>query len=118
MGGKQIGRSSLYEVDQWIEKPQKDQAPSNLAIAGRYLFTPEIFKMLNKTTPGLNNEVQLTDAMRSLLLEQKMYGLRFEGKRYDIGNKLDFIKTNLLFGLHDDILGEELRIWLKNHKEH
>jgi UTP--glucose-1-phosphate uridylyltransferase len=117
MGGKQIENSTLYEVAQWIEKPHKDQAPSNLAIAGRYLFTPEIFKMLDKTTPGLNNEVQLTDAMRSLLLEQKMYGLRFEGKRYDIGNKLDFIKTNLLFGLHDKILGEDLRIWLENHKE-
>ena len=65
----------------------------------------------------MNNEVQLTDAMRSLLLEQKTYGLRFEGKRYDIGNKLDFIKTNLIFGLHNDILGKELRSWLNNHLE-
>jgi UTP--glucose-1-phosphate uridylyltransferase len=114
MGGHQINGTSLYEVDQWIEKPQKDQAPSNLAIAGRYLFTPEIFEMLEKTQLGLNNELQLTDAMRLLLKEQKMYGLHFEGKRYDIGNKLDFIKTNLIFGLRSHEMGDEILAWLKN----
>ena len=69
--------------------------PSNLAIAGRYVFRPEIFRYIDETTPGKNDEIQLTDAMVRMLADRGMYGLRFAGKRYDIGNKLDFIKTKI-----------------------
>ena len=73
--------------------------------------------MLEKTPAGINNEVQLTDAMRLLLEIQPMYGLHFKGKRYDIGNKLDFIKTNMIFGLRNPEIGKELNEWLKELKD-
>jgi UTP--glucose-1-phosphate uridylyltransferase len=117
MGGERIDGSSVYRVHEWIEKPDIDKSPSNLVIAGRYLFTPQIFKLLEKTPVGLNNEIQLTDAMRLLLQKQEMYGLHFNGKRYDIGNKLDFIRTNLIFGLRDPELGRNLLKWLKTEIE-
>lgn len=112
MGGKKIG-DHLYEVEEWVEKPSVEKAPSNLVIAGRYVFTPEIFDLLEVIPTGVNNEIQLTDAMRLLLKEQKMYGHHFAGKRYDVGNKLDFIKTNVAFGLQHPEFGEALREWLK-----
>jgi UTP--glucose-1-phosphate uridylyltransferase len=96
-----------------VEKPSMKDAPSNLAIASRYIFTPEIFDYLDKTTPGVNNEIQLTDAMRDMVKKHAMYGLRFEGKRYDIGNKLDFIKTNIEFGLKHKEIAKELKDYLK-----
>jgi UTP--glucose-1-phosphate uridylyltransferase len=104
----------LYKAKDFIEKPSIDEAPSDLAIASRYVFTPEIFEFLEKTSPGKNNEIQLTDAMRALLSVQDVYGLHFDGKRYDVGNKLDFIKTNVIFGLKTDDIKDELRDWLKN----
>ena len=113
MGGQVVEKSKVYKVNEWIEKPSPEKTPSNLVIAGRYIFTPEIFEMLEKTPAGINNEVQLTDAMRLLLEIQPMYGLHFKGKRYDIGNKLDFIKTNLIFGLRNPDLGPELKKWLE-----
>ncbi len=97
----------------WIEKPSVEEAPSNLAVASRYLFTPEIFDYLENTSPGKNNEVQLTDAMREMVKMHPMFGLKFKGKRYDIGDKLGFLKTNIEFGLNDREIGEELRAWLK-----
>lgn len=97
----------------FIEKPSLEDAPSNLAIASRYIFTPQIFTYLEKTTRGLNNEIQLTDAMRSMVKDHSIYGVRFTGKRYDVGNKLDFIKTNIEFGLKNDEIGEELKDYLK-----
>ncbi len=97
----------------WIEKPSVEEAPSNLAVASRYLFTPEIFDYLENTSPGKNNEVQLTDAMREMVKTHPMFGLKFKGKRYDIGDKLGFLKTNIEFGLNDREIGEELRAWLK-----
>lgn len=112
MGGKHVG-GHLYEVEEWIEKPSVEEAPSNLVIAGRYVFTPEIFDQIDVIPTGVNNEIQLTDAMRLLLKEQKMYGHHFIGKRYDVGNKLDFIKTNVLFGLQRQEFGKDLQQWLK-----
>jgi UTP--glucose-1-phosphate uridylyltransferase len=112
IGGEEIERD-VYKVDTFIEKPAIDKAPSNLAIASRYIFTPEIFTYLDRVKPGLNNEVQLTDAMHLMLQEHDMYGLRFNGKRYDIGSKIDFLKTNVIYGLKRDDLGEEFRNWLK-----
>jgi len=112
IGGKEID-TDVYKVESFIEKPDIEHAPSNLAIASRYIFTPEIFEYLDRVKPGLNNEVQLTDAMQLMLQEHDMYGLRFNGKRYDIGSKIDFLKTNVIYGLKRDDLGEEFRKWLK-----
>ena len=103
----------MIEIDQLIEKPSLEEAPSNLAIAGRYVFRAEIFDYIASTKPGKNDEIQLTDAMRAMLADRGMFGLRFAGKRYDIGNKLDFIKTNVEFGLKRDDIGEELADYLK-----
>ncbi|MFP6866914.1 MAG: sugar phosphate nucleotidyltransferase, partial [Roseibacillus sp.] len=100
-------------IDQLVEKPEIDEAPSSLAIAGRYVFHPAIFDYIAKTKPGKNGEIQLTDAMVPMLADRGMYGLRFAGKRYDIGNKLDFIKTNIEFGLKREDIGEELAEYLK-----
>lgn len=114
--GKPLDGNVLVARD-WIEKPSASEAPSNLAVASRYIFTPEIFTYLDKTPPGKNNEIQLTDAMRMLVKKQAMYGLIFNGKRYDIGNKLGFLKTNIIYGLNDEEIGDELRAWLKSFTE-
>lgn len=103
----------ILKAKGFIEKPSPGEAPSNYVVASRYVFTPEIFDFLDTTKPGKNNEIQLTDAMLALLSEQNMYGLNFDGKRYDVGNKLDFIKTNLIFGLKTPDIQDELRKWLK-----
>ena len=113
MGGTAVDENRLYKVDSWIEKPHPADAPSNLVIAGRYVFTPEIFHKLENVPTGVNNEIQLTDAMRLLLADQEMYGYLFDGKRFDIGNKLDFIKTNLLFGLARQEFSGDLKKWIK-----
>lgn len=113
MGGEAIDGNGLHKVNQWIEKPSPENAPSNLVIAGRYVFTPEIFDLLEVIPTGVNNEIQLTDAMRLLLKQQDMYGLHFDGQRFDVGNKLDFIKTNLLFGLKREEFRADLTEWLK-----
>ena len=104
---------NVVRAKNWIEKPSIEEAPSNLAVASRYLFTPEIFSYLETTEPGKNNEIQLTDAMREMVKNHPMYGLKFKGKRYDIGNKLGFLKTNIEFGLNDPEIGDELKGWLK-----
>lgn len=105
---------NVYVASDWIEKPSPEDAPSNLAVASRYIFSPEIFDYLDQTLPGKNNEIQLTDAMRKMVRDQAMYGLIFDGKRFDIGNKMGFLKTNLIYGLKDDEIGEDLRIWLRS----
>lgn len=111
--GKKLEKNVMIAED-FIEKPSVEEAPSNLAIASRYIFTPEIFDYLEKTKPGKNNEIQLTDAMRDMVRKYAMYGLRFKGTRYDIGNKLDFLKTNIIYGLMHEEIGEPLREWLKD----
>ena len=88
----------VLKARDFVEKPSPERAPSHLAFASRYVFTPAIFDYLLQTPRGLGNEIQLTDAMRLMVREQAMYGRRIDGVRYDIGNKLDFIKTNILFG--------------------
>lgn len=98
----------------FIEKPRPKEAPSNLAIASRYIFTPEIFGFLEKTPRGINNEIQLTDAMRAMAKKHAIYGFRFNGKRYDVGNKLDFIITNIEFGLKNKEIGKDLKEYLMN----
>lgn len=104
---------NVFKANDWIEKPSIKEAPSNLAIASRYIFTPEIFDYLEKTTPGKNNEIQLTDAMREMVKTHPMFGMKFKGKRYDIGDKMGFLKTNIEFGLKDPEISETLKIWIK-----
>lgn len=112
LDGNQI-EGDLYKANAFVEKPSAEEAPSNLAISGRYIFTPEIFDYLRNTTPGLNNEIQLTDAMRAMVQEHDFYGWVYHGKRHDVGNTLDFIKTNVWLGLQRPDVGPKLREWLK-----
>jgi len=112
ISGKMID-GQLLLLDDLIEKPARENAPSNLAIASRYIFTPEIFDYLEKLKPGLNNEIQLTDAMSAMVKDHQIYGWKFEGKRYDIGSKIDFLKTNVTYGLKREDIGDEFRVWLK-----
>ena len=98
VGGEALS-DTLMRLDQMIEKPSIEAAPSNLAIAGRYILTPEIYRSLEKTPKGKNNEIQLTDAMLHLLRTESLFAHTIEGKRYDIGNKLDFLKTTVDFAL-------------------
>ncbi len=102
----------VYRVKDFIEKPEPDEAPSNLAFAGRYVFMPDIFDFLIQTARGKNNEIQLTDAMRSMARSRPMFGTRIDGKRHDIGNKLDFIKTNIHYALKHPEMKDELARYL------
>ena len=105
--------NGVVKANDFVEKPAPEDAPSDLAIASRYVFTPEIFDYLDKTPKGKGNEIQLTDAMRLMVKDQPMYGLQFDGVRYDIGNKLDFIRTNVIYGLKHEEIGAPLKAWLK-----
>ena len=98
VGGEELS-DKIMRLSQLIEKPSIESAPSRLAIAGRYILTPSIYKALEKTPKGKNNELQLTDAMIELLKTEAIYSQTFDGKRYDIGNKLDFIKTTIEYAL-------------------
>ena len=98
VGGKNL-TDRIMELNALVEKPAVDKAPSNLAIAGRYILTPQIFQCIEQTAKGKNNEVQLTDALLLLLKRENVLSYAIEGKRYDIGNKLDFLKTTVEFAL-------------------
>ena len=111
VGGEQIDERT-WRVDSMIEKPTLEEAPSRLAVASRYVLPPEIFQALDMTTPGKGGEIQLTDAIRILLADRSIYGYRINGVRHDIGNKLDFLKTSVLFGLKHGDIGDELKAWL------
>ncbi|MGI8686387.1 MAG: UTP--glucose-1-phosphate uridylyltransferase GalU [Acidimicrobiales bacterium] len=95
-----------------VEKPKPDDAPSNLAVMGRYVFTPEIFDAIDGVGPGAGGELQLTDAIGLLLKEQTVYGYVFEDGRYDIGNKLDYLRATVELALERDDLGPEFRSFL------
>ena len=96
-----------------IEKPSVHDAPSNLAICGRYVFNPDIYDYLQKIGRGKNNEIQLTDAIRLMITEKVVHSLKIDGIRYDIGNKLDFLITNVEFALEREDLGPEFRAYLQ-----
>ena len=98
----------LYQVKNFVEKPKPGTAPSNLAILGRYVFTPEIFMYLDKQQIGAGGEIQLTDAIQQLNEIQRVFAYDFEGKRYDVGEKLGFIQTTLEFAMQDSELKESL----------
>ncbi len=104
---------TVMRIEDLVEKPSPEEAPSNLVIASRYVFTPRLFDCIARTGRGKNNEIQLTDAMRLLLREEAMYGLCFKGRRYDAGNTLDFLKTNIAFALKRDDLHAPLADYLK-----
>jgi UTP--glucose-1-phosphate uridylyltransferase len=100
-----------------VEKPKPAKAPSDLAIIGRYILSPAIFPALAETRPGAGGEIQLTDAMRSLVARERMLGYEFEGVRYDAGNKLGFLMANIAFALKDPELGPGLRAFLAKERK-
>src|SRR6185312_14703586 len=110
------GNGRLYDVKNMVEKPRLEEAPSNLAIIGRYILTPKIFEVLDRTPLGTGGELQLTDAMRLLLKQEKIYGYRYEGKRHDAGDKLGFLKATVEFALKRAELGGPFREYLKGLK--
>ena len=110
------GNNRLFEVRDLVEKPKFEEAPSNLAIIGRYILTPAIFEMLISITPGSGGELQLTDGLRALLKKEKIYGFTFEGKRHDAGDKLGFLKATVEFALKRSDLGGDFRGYLKTLK--
>jgi UTP--glucose-1-phosphate uridylyltransferase len=103
----------VYRIRDLVEKPKPGEAPSNLAIIGRYVLTPEIFTSLSAIEPGSGGEIQLTDALRHLLRSRPIYAYRFEGTRYDAGDRLGFLKATVEFALRRHGLGEKFREYLK-----
>ncbi|MFW6273358.1 MAG: UTP--glucose-1-phosphate uridylyltransferase GalU [Halanaerobium sp.] len=103
----------VYKVEDLVEKPSLEQAPSELAILGRYIITPDIFDILENTPPGKGGEIQLTDALKTLLDQRPVYGYDFEGKRYDVGNKMGFLKTTVELALAHEDLGADFKDYLK-----
>ena len=99
-----------------VEKPKPDVAPSNLAIVGRYVLPGKIFELLETTKPGAGGEIQITDAIEALLKQQKVYGYRFNGTRFDCGSKLGLVKATLHFALRDPTLADATREFVKNAK--
>jgi UTP--glucose-1-phosphate uridylyltransferase len=106
----------LYEITNLVEKPRFQDAPSKLAVIGRYVLTPTIFETLERTPLGAGGELQLTDGLRLLLQREKLYGYVFQGKRHDTGNKLGFLKATVEFAIKRPDLGGDLREWLKELK--
>jgi UTP--glucose-1-phosphate uridylyltransferase len=103
----------VYRIQDVVEKPSENEAPSNLAIIGRYILTPEIFPLLERTRSGRGGEIQLTDGIRHLLEQQPVYAYMFKGTRYDAGDKLGFLKATVEFALRRSDLGAEFRDYLK-----
>ena len=114
--GKPVPGSNgkLYEVMSLVEKPRPEEAPSNLAVIGRYILTPTVFETLSDIKAGAGGELQLTDGLKQLLKKEKIYGYVFEGKRHDTGDKLGFLKATVEFALKRADLGGPLREYLKS----
>ena len=105
----------IYRLNDLVEKPDPDHAPSNLVVASRYVFTPEIFEELDHTPRGKNNEIQVTDAMRNLLKHQDMYAVKIKGRRHDAGDKLSFLLTTLEFALKRPEYRDSLLDFFRKH---
>jgi UTP--glucose-1-phosphate uridylyltransferase len=114
--GHNGSRDRLFRIRNLVEKPKPSEAPSNLAIIGRYVLTPEIFDSIESIDPGSGGEIQLTDALKHLLRNRPIYGYRFEGKRYDAGDKLGFLKATVEFALNRHDLGGQFREYLRSLK--
>ncbi|MCD3218767.1 UTP--glucose-1-phosphate uridylyltransferase GalU [Mammaliicoccus sciuri] len=104
----------LYEVNRFVEKPEKGTAPSNLAIMGRYVLSPKIFDYLETQTEGSGGEIQLTDAIERLNKDDKVYAYDFEGQRYDVGEKIGFVKTTIEYALKDEEMRDEIIRYLQS----
>lgn len=107
-------RENIYRINDLVEKPAPEEAPSRLAIMGRYIIEPKIFDILAHTRPGAGGEIQLTDALNELAKQDSMYGLVFDGKRYDVGDKLGYLKAMVDFALERPDLAEEFIHYLEN----
>ncbi|GAB6149060.1 MULTISPECIES: UTP--glucose-1-phosphate uridylyltransferase GalU [Clostridium] len=106
----------VYKVKDLVEKPSVNEAPSNVAILGRYIITPPIFDILSHTKPGKSGEIQLTDALRTLIKKEAMYAYKFEGRRYDVGDKLGFLEATVEFALKREGLKNEFMKYLTSIK--
>jgi UTP--glucose-1-phosphate uridylyltransferase len=104
----------VFTIKRIVEKPSRETAPSNLAVIGRYVFSPGIFDALDRIVPGAGGELQLTDAIALLLSEQPVLGMRCEGGRYDVGQKLDFLRANIELALDREDLGPPLAEWMRD----
>ncbi|MBL0847939.1 UTP--glucose-1-phosphate uridylyltransferase GalU [Mammaliicoccus fleurettii] len=104
----------LYEVERFVEKPAQGTAPSNLAIMGRYVLSPKIFDYLETQTEGNGGEIQLTDAIERLNKDDKVYAYDFEGQRYDVGEKIGFVKTTIEFALKDEEMSNEIKRYIQS----
>lgn len=112
VAGEPVGER-LVRVTDMVEKPAKEEAPSRLAVLGRYVITPEIFTLLENTKPGKGGEIQLTDALKALAMKQFIYAYDFEGRRYDLGDKLGFLQATIEFALRREDIGDAFRAYLK-----
>lgn len=113
VAGKEIAGSKLLKVSDMIEKPELSEAPSNIAVLGRYIISPTVFELLEHTAPGKGGEVQLTDALKQLAMVEPVWAYCFEGKRYDVGDKLGFLKATVEFALRRPDLGGPFRTYLE-----
>lgn len=113
LGGQEIA-PNVTKADVFIEKPKPEEAPSRLAVSARYILSSSIFEELDRTPLGKGGELQLTDAMASLMSREPLFGVKYHGRRHDIGNKLDFLKANITLALEHPEIGDDLRKWLKN----
>lgn len=112
VAGRQVG-DRLYTVEGLVEKPKPEEAPSNVAVLGRYIITPEIFRHLENTKPGAGGEIQLTDGLKTLAEEQGMYAYDFEGRRYDVGDRLGFLEATVEYALRREELRDDFMQYLK-----
>ena len=112
VAGEEIAGANLLKVTDMVEKPEVGEAPSNMAVLGRYIISSSIFDILEKTPPGKGGEVQLTDALKVLAKNEPVWAFNFEGKRYDVGDKLGFLKATVEFALRREDLGGDFRAYL------
>jgi len=110
-------RGDLTVTRRLVEKPASETAPSNLAVIGRYILQPDIFDVLEKQERGAGGEIQLTDAINRMASEVPTHGFRFEGKRFDCGNRLGFVEANIAFALHAPDMRERMQEMLKQYQE-
>ncbi|HDZ84352.1 MAG TPA: UTP--glucose-1-phosphate uridylyltransferase, partial [Nitrospirae bacterium] len=113
IAGKEIDKN-IYKISDMVEKPKASDAPSDLAIIGRYILTPDIFNILEKTLPGKGGEIQLTDALKTQLKRKPVYGYLFEGRRYDGGDKVGYLKATVELALKNPSLKDEFREYLES----
>jgi UTP--glucose-1-phosphate uridylyltransferase len=107
------GEGDVVQITGLVEKPPVDEAPSNLAVIGRYVLSPRVFEVLHRTKPGRGGEIQLTDALQELVSLEPVHGVVFRGRRYDTGDRLDYLKTVIRLASERDDLGPELLAWLR-----